>query len=252
VGGVNGGYFFDNNSIYHAFALKIEKRFSSGLSLIAAYTLSKLIDDGTGGGAIRPGGVAATGVQDWNNRRLERSKSVQDLPQRLVTTALYELPLFQNGSRMTKALLGGWQVNGIMTVESGTPIALAAPGVNGIGNRPNVRSGVAYKVDKPTIDRWFNRDAFENPAPYTFGNVGRTLPDLHSDGMFNLDFSLFKNFQLTERFKLQFRAEAFNLTNTPTFDTPDRTVTSQNMGVISATAFNPKPREIQFALRLLF
>jgi outer membrane receptor protein involved in Fe transport len=252
VTGVNGGYFFLGNSTYHALAVKVEKRFSTGFSLIAAYTASKLIDDGQNTAAIRPGGVNSTGVQNWNNLRAERSKSAQDLPQRLVLTTLYELPLFRTGSRLTRAALGGWQVNGILTLESGTPISLSAPGINGVGNRPNVRSGVPYKVDSPMIDRWFDRNAFENPAPYTFGNVSRTLPDLHSDGLFNLDFSLFKDFAVTERFKLQLRGEAFNLTNTPTFDTPDRSVTSQLFGVVSAMAFNPKPREVQLALKLVF
>jgi len=253
AGGVNGGYFFHLNSIYHAGAVKVEKRYSSGLTLIAAYTLSKLIDDGTGGGAIRPGGVASTAIQNWNNLRAERSKSVQDLPQRLVFTGIYDLPFFNShASKMVKTMLGGWQVNSIMTVESGTPIALSAPGINGIGNRPNVRSGTGYKLDNPSIARWFNPAAFEAPAPYTFGNVGRTLPDLHSDGMFNLDFSLFKKFRIGEGKHIEFRAEAFNLTNTPTFDTPDRNVVSQTFGTVLATAFNPKPREVQLALKFVF
>jgi outer membrane receptor protein involved in Fe transport len=252
VTGVNGGYFFHLNSIYHAAAFKLEKRFSQGVTLIGAYTISKLIDDGTGAGAIRPGGVASTAIQNWNNLRGERSKSVQDLPQRLVLTSLYELPFFNNGSRLSKALLGGWQVNGIMTIESGTPIALSAPGINGIGNRPNVRPGTSYKMDSPSIDRWFNPQAFEAPAPYSFGNVGRTLPDLHADGLFSIDFSLFKRFAISEKMKLEFRTEAFNLTNTPTFETPDRSVTSQTFGVVTATAFSPKPREVQFGLRLIF
>jgi hypothetical protein len=252
VNSVGGGYFFHLNSIYHALAVKAEKRFSQGLTMIGAYTLSKLIDDGTGAGAIRPGGVASTAIQNWNNLRAERSKSVQDLPQRLVLTTVYELPLFQNGARLTKAVLGGWQVNGILTVESGTPIALAAPGISGIGTRPSVNPGVAYKIDKPSVNRWFNGAAFSAPAPYTFGNLSRTLPDLHSDGLFSLDFSLFKRFAVTERHKIEFRAEAFNLTNSPTFDTPDRSVTSQTFGVVTATAFSPKPREVQLALRLVF
>ncbi len=252
VTGVNGGYFFHLNSIYHAAAIKVEKRFSQGFSLIGAYTISKLIDDGTGAGAIRPGAVASSGIQNWNNLRAERSLSVQDLPQRLVLTSLYELPFFQNSGRLTKAMLGGWQVNGIMTVESGTPISLSAPGINGIGNRPNVKPGASYKLDNPTIARWFDGSAFEAPAPYTFGNVGRTLPDLRGDGLFSLDLSLFKKFALNEKYRLELRAEAFNLTNTPTFETPDRSVTSQTFGVVTATAFSPKPREVQLALRLVF
>jgi hypothetical protein len=111
---------------------------------------------------------------------------------------------------------------------------------------------VTGNVTDPTLERWFNTDAFSLPEPYTIGNVARTLPDVRSDGLFSIDFSLFKTFSITERTRLQFRAEAFNLTNTPTFDTPGRGLNSATFGVVTATAFNPKPREFQFALRLEF
>ncbi len=87
---------------------------------------------------------------------------------------------------------------------------------------------------------------------YTWGNVGRTLPNVASDGLYNIDLSLFKNFPIREKVNLQFRAEAFNFTNTPTFDTPGRALNSATFGVVTATAFNPKPREVQLALRLIF
>ncbi|MDX1981166.1 MAG: carboxypeptidase regulatory-like domain-containing protein [Bryobacteraceae bacterium] len=249
--GVSGGYSFLNNSIYHALAVKVERRFASGFSLIAAYTASKLISDGQNTGQIRPGGNGVTGVQNWNNLRLERALDAQDVAQRLVMTALYELPFFKDGSRLSRALLGGWQTNAIMTVESGLPLALSAPGV-GVGNRPNVVAGQDPKVDNPTLARWFNTSAFTNIAPYTFGTVSRTLPTVRSDGQFNLDFSLFKNFQITERYRVQFRAEAFNITNTPTFEAPGTAINAATFGVVTATAFNPKPREVQLALRLTF
>jgi hypothetical protein len=249
--GVNGGWSYLNNSIYHALAVKIEKRFSQGLSLLAAYTASKLIDDGNNSGQVRPGGTVVTTPQDWNNLRAERSKSAQDVPQRLVVSALWEVPWGKRGSAFVRHALGGWQVNGITTVESGTPISLTVP-VQGGGNRPNAVPGQSARLDNPTLGQWFNTAAFSNPAPFTFGNVSRTLPDVHSDGAFNIDFSVFKYFPVTEKLRLQFRAEAFNLTNTPTFDTPGRSLNAATFGVVTATAFNPKPREVQLALRLLF
>ena len=112
--------------------------------------------------------------------------------------------------------------------------------------------GVDPKIDNPTIDRWFNQSAFAQPLAYTFGNTSRTLPTLSSDNLFNMDLSLFKNFRVREKYQFQFRAEAFNLTNTPTFDTPGRTLNSATFGVVTATAFNPKPREVQLALRFVF
>jgi outer membrane receptor protein involved in Fe transport len=249
--GVTGGYSFLNNSIYHALAVKVEKRFSAGFSFLAAYTASKLIDDGQNTTQVRPGAAIVTGPQNWNNLRAERSKSAQDVPQRLVFSALWALPFGKTGSPFLRYAIGGWQLNAIQTIESGTPISLSAS-VTGGGNRPNVVPGASSRIGNPTIDRWFNQSAFSNPAPYTWGNVSRTLPDITSDSLYNLDLSLFKNFPIREKMQLQFRAEAFNFTNTPTFDTPGRVLNSATFGVVTATAFNPKPREVQLALRLVF
>jgi hypothetical protein len=248
---VNGGYSFLNNSIYHALAVKVEKRFSQGFSILLAYTLAKLLDDGSNLAQVRPGGTVVTGPQNWNNLRAERSNSAEDVPQRLVISAVWDMPFGRTGSGAKKALIGGWQLNAINTIESGTPVAPSAT-VSGGGNRPNVVPGVQAKLDNPTLAAWFNTAAFSNPAAYTYGNVSRTLPNVRSDGMFNMDLSLFKSFPVRENWRIQFRAEAFNLTNTPTFDTPGRVLNSATFGQVTATAFNPKPREVQLALRLLF
>ncbi|MEX2262921.1 MAG: carboxypeptidase regulatory-like domain-containing protein [Bryobacteraceae bacterium] len=246
-----GGYSFLNNSIYHALAVKVEKRFSSGFSVLVAYTASKLLDDGANSSQVRPGAAMVTVPQNWNNLRAERSKSAEDVPQRIVVSALWALPFGKTGSPLTRHIAGGWQLNAIQTIESGTPISLSAV-VTGGGNRPNVAPGADAKIDSPAIEQWFNPAAFSNPAPYTFGNVSRTLPNIHSDSLYNMDLSLFKNFVIREKMQLQLRAEAFNVTNTPTFDTPGRALNSATFGVVTATAFNPKPREVQLALRFLF
>jgi len=249
--GVNGGYSFLNNSIYHALAIKVEKRMSNGLSFLMAYTGSKLIDDGANSGQVRPGAAVTTTVQNWSNLRAERSKSAQDVPQRAVLSVLWEMPFAKNGHAAYRLIAGGWQMNAIQTIESGTPLSLAAT-VAGGGNRPDVVSGQKAKLDSPSIDRWFNTGAFSNPLPFTWGTVARTLPDVHTDGLYNLDLSLFKNFQIREGMRVQFRAEAYNLTNTPTFGEPGRAINTATFGVVTAQAFNPKPREVQLALRFIF
>ncbi len=249
--GVNGGYSYLHNSIYHALAVKVEKRLSSGLSLLLAYTKSKMIDDGNATGQIRPGGTVVAGAQNWLNLRAERSKAAEDVPQRLVMTALWALPFGENGNAFKRHVLGGWHINPITTIESGTPISLTASVVGG-ANRPNVVPGQEAKIDNPTVDRWFNTAAFSVPAPYTLGNVSRTLPNIHSDSVFNVDVSVFKDFPIKERIRAQFRAEAFNITNTPTFGTPGTGVNSTTFGVVTATAFTPKPREMQLALKIIF
>jgi outer membrane receptor protein involved in Fe transport len=250
-GGVVNPFAFTGDSIYHAFTLKIEKRFSRGFSILAAYSKSKLIDVGDNLTQVRPGAVTGATVQDWNNLAAERSKSLYDVPQRLVITALWEVPIGRSGNAIYKAIAGGWQLNGIATIQSGLPIPLQITGQT-LANRPNVVPGVSDRPAAQSLSQWFNTAAFTAPPPFTYGNVSRTLPDISSGTVKNLDFSAFKNFTYREKYKLQFRAEAFNLTNTPTFDTPGTVFGTPTFGQVTATAFFPHPRVVQFGLRMQF
>jgi hypothetical protein len=139
-----------------------------------------------------------------------------------------------------------------MTIQSGLPIPVQMPANIFGADRPTVVPGVSDKASNQTLSQWYNTAAFTAPAPYTYGNVARTLPDVSGDGLFNIDFSLFKNFTVKERFRFQFRAEAFNLTNTPTFDATNNSYGTPTFGQITALAFFPKPRIIQFGLRMDF
>ncbi len=254
---VSGGSGYNGNSIYHAFTTKVEKRFSTGFSILASYTFSKLLDDLPSTG--RPGAISGTAVQNWWNLRLERSRSYQDIPHRAVMTAQWEIP-FQSQNRAAKAVLGGWQINGMNIIESGGVIVPMATNT-GAGNRPNVNPGASQKAGNQDLFHWFNntscvtdpsRAAFCQPAPYTYGNAARTLDAVRGPRFFNLDASVFKTFPLTERMKLQFRAEGFNVTNTPKFMPPSANINAATYGVVTATVTPANTREFQLALRLSF
>ncbi len=236
------------DSIYHAFVFKVEKRFSLGFSLLGSYVFSKLIDDVPATG--RPGAVSGTGIQDWYNLRGNRSRSFQDIPQRVVITGTWELPIKPINPAL-RQIAGGWQLNGISTIQSGRPIALTAT-ISGGGNRPNVVPGASLEPASQGLFEWFNTDAFSQPAAFTMGNVGRVLDGINGPSYFNLDSSLFKVFPIRERVKLQFRAEVFNLTNTPSFDVPGRAIGSSTFGVVTSTMAPVHTREMQLALQLMF
>jgi hypothetical protein len=246
---VDGGYSFLGGSTYNALTAKLEKRFSHGFSILGSYTFSKLLDLGQQSTQIRPGAVVGTTVQNWNNLSAEKSRSFEDVPQRVVMTALWDIPLGKTGNPLARAALSGWQVNVINTMETGGTISLGASVVGG-GNRPNVVPGVAAGLSHPTLAEWFNTAAFSQPAPYTYGTVSRTLPNVNAPGLLNVDFSVLRSFRIIEKYRLQFRAEAFNLNNTAAFNTPGTTLGSSTFGVVTAT--RKGPRELQFALRLDF
>ena len=244
-------------SIYHAFQLKTEKRFSRGASFLLSYTAAKQIDDYS---IIAQVGRNAQ-HQNIYDRGSDRSVSANDISQRLVLSAVYELP-FGRGRRFGKswnravdAVMGGWQVNGILTMQTGFALALTTQNTSNSGSqqlRPN-NNGKSAKLDGDIhgrLDRYFDTSVFSQPAPFTFGNTGRTLPDVRGPGNRNVDFSLFKNFKIRERLGAQFRGEAFNLTNTVQFGLPNQSFNSPQFGMISGQANGP--RQIQFGLKLLF
>jgi len=254
------------NSVYHSFQLRVDRRFSRGFSLLASYTAGKLIDDiSTSGTGLLP---PYAFMQNWYDRKAERALATYDVAQRLVISGLYEVPFGRGWGRLAESLVGGWQVNGIATFSSGFPLILTNS-VNNSGalnqmmgaggapangtQRPN-SVGRSAKKSGEIVDRlnqFLDTSAFAQPAPFTFGNTSRTLPDVRGPGLSNLDLSLFKNFKLFENGAfIQFRAEAFNLTNTPRFGMPNTTFGVAAFGVIAGQANDP--RQIQFGLRLQF
>jgi hypothetical protein len=129
---------------------------------------------------------------------------------------------------------------------------MSAPGynLNYAYNPPNVSSGSAVTLQNPTVNEWFNVNAFSAPAPYTIGSAPRRITQLRQDGVHSADIALMKNFSVKEYLKVQFRAEAFNIANTPQFAAPNTTFGSSTFGQVTSQA--NQPRQVQFGLKLTF
>ena len=244
------------NGAYESLALKITKRFSKGFTLLSSYTWSKSQDDSSG---IRVQGSDTLFPQNSYCRTCEWALSAYDTRHRFVTSTLYDLPIGKGRSLnvanpIVNAVVGGWQVGGIWTVQSGFPLPPSVGGQDRSGNgagfdRPNA-TGISPYLSDATPSRWWNIAAFTPNAPGTFGNAGRN--SLISPRFFTLDFSAHKEFRMPykENHNLQFRFEAFNVLNHPVWGTPNNNVLSSGFGTITGTAVSM--RQIQLALKYAF
>ena len=247
-------------STYHSLQAKLVKRASNGLTLLASYTWSKLISNVNAQDApIGPSD--STGVQNYYDLRAERAVSEMDQPQNFIFNAVYELPFghghraFGNVPKPVDKVIGGWRITSILTEQSGFPLTLSAPGV-GAGTRPNLVPGTNPRIEgdfsnQQHVLAWFNKAAFVTPPAYTFGMVGRTFTGVRGPGVQNLDASLEKVTHVS-RVEVEFRAEMFNVTNTPHFGMPDMAVQDAGFGTITSVIASPPQREMQLALKLSF
>jgi hypothetical protein len=205
------------------------------------------------------------GYQDYNNFKGEWSLTSFDVPQRMVTSYVLELPIgkgkkFAGGATgLVGGLVSGWSLNGILLFQSGYPIALKAQN-NNLNNffgggtiRPNRVAGcdpVKTGSAQSRITGWFNTACFSQPDSYGFGNEGRTDPVLRTHGVNNVDFTVAKTTAITERVKLQFKTEFYNLFNRVQFRANNTTLGTPTFGLVTEQA--NQPRLIQLALRLIF
>jgi hypothetical protein len=237
-------YYDDNmDTTYHSLQTSVEQRSHNGLWYLASYTFSK---------SITTQNIPAVG----GNAGREKALSPFDVPHNVAFSAGYELPIGRgkaflgDSNALVDALLGGWQVQGIYIWRSGRPFTptISADRANtGVGGqRPNRLASGA--VDTPTVEAWFDKTAFVLPALYTYGDSGGGI--LREDSYKTLDFSLFKQFLLAGGRRLQFRAEAFNLTNTPTFAPPNTAIDTASGGRVTSTLNTP--RQMQFAVKFDF
>jgi hypothetical protein len=245
---------------YNAGTAKLEKRYSHGMTLVAAYTWSHAIDN------VAEALTSAGGqeLQDNYDLRRNRGNSTFDIRQTFVASAVYDLPVGRgkrwiSGGGPLDWILGGWQAGGILSLRTGAPFTpLVSTDISNTGtsnptggtanqNHPNrIRDG-NLPDDQRSINQWFDVSAFTIPANYTYGNSGRNI--LTGPGFRNLDVKLAKNFLFAEGKRIEFRAEAFNVSNTPHFGLPAASVNLATVGRITSAG---APRQIQFGLKFIY
>jgi hypothetical protein len=252
----------DGNTNYNGLLVSLRRRFSKGLALGINYTLSHnfsdYVDNLTGG---------STPASAYNYS-LERSNSPFDVRHRFVAHGTYQLPIGQGGlllnnNNLASRLIGGWQLNTIMTLETGTPFTVTAPDNSATGGSHQSRAScISDPYLGATADRskfvggsspgfFLNSAAFANPAAGFFGNCAPRA--FHGPGIENVDFSIFKNFAISERWRVEFRTEFFNAFNRANFNNPSASIAAAALGSFGKSLSTiADPREIQFALKLYF
>ena len=245
------------SSHYNSLQAKLDKRFSHGLSFLMAYTWAHSID---GASVFFGSGANGTTIfpQDNYNLKAERGNSDFDIRQRLSWSFTYELPIPHS---IPKSLGAGWQLGGILTLQTGQPFSVLTGQDNsstGLGNdRPNLVGDP--NSGSHTVQQWFNTFAFQPNAALTFGDAGRNI--VVGPGYRDFDFSILKNTKIGERANVQFRTELFNITNHPSFALPSNILAAPNFGTLFQTPDAAQnnvglgsggPRLIQFALKLSF
>jgi outer membrane receptor protein involved in Fe transport len=243
------------NGAYNSLAVKLTKRFSKGMTFLSSYTWSRSMDQSSG---IRVQGQDTLFPQNSYCVKCEWGPSAFDTRHRFVTSALYDVPVGKGrrvgvSNPVANAIVGGWQIGGIWTVQTGFPITPTVGGADRSGNgagfdRPNA-TGVTPYLDAPTPSRWWSTAAFVGNTPGIFGNAGRN--SLVGPRYFTLDASAHKEFAMPwENHRLQFRFEAFNILNHPVWGIPNANVLSAGFGTITGTAVSM--RQIQMALKYAF
>ncbi len=262
--GATQSWFYNGTSSYHSGNVSLTKRAARGLTFKANYTYSKILDINSAFLATSSTNEPPSVLNPFDMRSAKGPASF-NLKHQFNVNYSYQLP-FGRGQRfgsgatgVADTLIGGWQLNGSVSAQSGFPFTpLLGSNASGTGDTqnpdvPSLNPAFSGPVILGKVDQWFDPRAFVMPLAGTFGNVARG--SFVGPKMTNFDMSLFKRFNITERYNLQFRAEAFNILNHPNFGTPNPVTFSGNnysssAGVITATSTTS--RQIQFALKLLF
>jgi hypothetical protein len=240
-------------SFYNALELSAEKRFTHGLSFLAAYTFSKSMDEGGGGNSASA--ESRNNVQNPRNVNAEYGLSDFNFPHRFTLSFIYDLPFGRgrsfmgNANRVLDTAVGGWQLSSIVTAQDGPPgtVTMATSTANtGTTQYPNRVCNGNLPNSQRTIQQWYQTSCFQAPALYTWGNAGRNI--VIAPGLVTWDLGAHKDFSITERTGITFRAEFFNVLNKPNFGYPNTSIGNLAAGTITSVVTTG--RQIQFALRL--
>jgi hypothetical protein len=262
--------YADSNftSDYDALFFKTERRYRNGFSWVTSFTWSKWIDNGN---LVESTGAATSSpnLQNIYNRAGEQALSMGDIPLRFVFSPIVELPFgkgkhWLNQGGVVNQLVGGWETAVMGTYQNGGPIGLTVSnGGTILGDvnqtlRPNVMAGCnpnsSSQWQPATAGRgiqYINSACFTVPGSYTYGNASREMPNLFGPGVAQMNLMVSKNFYFKERYRIQFRAEAVDLFNTPQFGDPAATVSGGNFGLITGTD-NTTRRVMDFGLKFYF
>jgi hypothetical protein len=243
------------SSNYHAGQLRVDRRFSGGLSFGLSYSRGKQIDEGVGNaGAGRDNSIVSDFAVPFAPAGYNRGRSGLDRKHVLSFNGVWEVPAghgrryLGRSHRAVDLALGGWQVSTIYQFISGRPLTVVTPGAT-LGNGLNTRANLVGdpRVDSPVAARWFNPAAFAAPARVAFGNSGIGILD--GPGFHGLDVGLMKNIRLFEGHELQFRAESFNAVNHVNLGTPGTQTGTAPIGQILSAG---SARQMQLALKYIF
>ncbi len=238
---------------YHALQARLERRFVNGLTFLVSYTFQKTLTD-LDVSSVGAAFGAGAGLQTIKNIRADYGPSVFDRPHRLIGSSLYELPFFRNRDDWVGKVAGSWQIGAIATFQDGPSLTPSSFGVPFVGSHGNILGNPNLSRGERTIDRWFDVSKLANPTPGQLGNAGKGV--IRGSGNNKWDMVISKVLRITERHRVEFRAEFFNALNHPQFDdpvvTPGNNPLAGKITSASDFGFTQTERVIQLGLKFSF
>jgi hypothetical protein len=238
---------------YHALQARLERRFVNGLTFLVSYTFQKTLTD-LDASSVGVAFGAGAGLQTIKNVRGNYGPAVFDRPHRLIGSSLYELPFFRSRRDWLRRVAGGWQIGAIATFQDGPSLTPSSFGVAFAGSHANLSGDPNLPRGERSIDRWFDVSKLANPAPGQLGNAGKGV--IRGSGNHKWDLVISKFLRLTERHRVELRAELFNAFNHPQFDdpvvTPGNNPLAGKITSASDFGFTQTERVIQLGLKYSF